>query len=189
MPLHPAAVAAVAAAREADAAAMAKSVKMQDGIVAPGATRKARAHAESADDAFEITRSALARLESDLVGLEDNARRSEIDVEGAINGVLAAAGFPVVERFVNLRKEIIELFSILTWLKNRGRQRMGMGSNYREIPALAAPLAELAGEIDAALRSGISFGDADGGALLHPAIEAYQEAAGALRSDPDAPLP
>ena len=183
------AVAAVADAREHQARLVAEAVSAGSHATPASALRAARAAETDAADDVDATKNALAQLQASLAALEEESHRAELDVECKINSVLAAAGFPLVKRLIKRRAEILELFAILIWMRNRSRERQGVTSTFRENPALVSPLfSGVAREINTALERGISFDDTEA-ALRNPILEHWEDAVAATRTDPDHELP
>ena len=179
------AVAAVATAREADGAAMAKSVRNRD-VVAPSATRKARQRAEVADDDVEVARAAIATLEADLAAAEEKEITARRRVEAAVNAVLAAeAAVPLLARLEQIKAEIPALQAALHFIRSRMSERRGTAAY--EIAELAAPLAAISPRLSEAIEVGLLFHPL--AAEQHPAAERWRAACAALATDADAPLP
>ncbi len=181
-----AAGAAVTRAKEHHTTAVAKSIGQ--GVAAPTSAlvRAARAAQSDLADEHDAALAALERLRIEFADVEALAKQVHVRVEAAANGVLAAAGFPLVERLLKLREEIHALFSALVFIRNRGRERFGSSATFRVVPELSAPLAQVEEEIAAAIEAGISF-DVD--AASDEILEQWHQATNALRADPDHELP
>ena len=181
------ATAAIEGAKARDAETMAAALRKPGAALSSaGATRKARAKAETAADDLDLARAALAQLEGEVVAAEEKSRRADLRVEVAINAVLAAEAAPsLVERLENLKAEIPALQAALYFIKLRGGEKLG--TIFREIPALAAPISEIERRLMAAVEIGLFFNSDM--ARQHPATEAWAAAVAGLRAAADAPLP
>jgi|SRR5579862_4729678 len=179
--------AAVISAKEDHTAAIA--VAIGKGTPVPSSTLKiARTAQAEAQDNLDAAAAALERLQTACTDLEAETSHAKMRVEAAINAVLAAAGFPLVRDLLTRRAEVLQLLSILCFIRNRGRERQGTSSSFRVVPMLSEPLAAVESEINAVLEVGVPFNNFEA-ALAHPVLNAWQEACAALRADASAPLP
>jgi hypothetical protein len=174
------AVSSVARAREHQGRRVAAAVS--SGRVMPASVMRAARDAElEAEDALESALAAVEQLRTRLTDFEDESRRAALNVEAAVNAVLGVAAAPLIEEFERIKSELPKRQSALHYI------RMRAFVDRVEIPALAAPLAEISPRIEQAIEIGLHFHPV--AADQHPVAERWRQACAALRSDADAALP
>jgi hypothetical protein len=178
--------AAVVSAKENHTAAMAAAIGKGAPVPVSGELRAARSDVAAAEDDLEAVRLASAQLRAALGDHEAEAERAAMAVEVAINGMLAGAGLAAIDRLVALRDEIMDLFSVVCFVRERGGERRG--PSFYQVAELMEPLAELQEKMATGLARGATFDDVTG-ALANPALERWTEAVAVLRFDADAEFP
>jgi hypothetical protein len=96
------ATADVESAKDQDAANVAAAIHTATAVGAPTAARQARVLEQTAADAVDVIKSALARLRADLSDLEDTARSKRKAVDVALNALIG----PVVELLLTSAAEL-----------------------------------------------------------------------------------
>jgi hypothetical protein len=180
---------AVADAREQQARAVAEAVAAGQRQPPPGAVRTARAAETEAQDDLDAAKAALEQLGgAALAELEAEAASADVQVEVAINGLLAAErGSQVARELVARRQEISELLGTASFIHDRGGSR-GRSGIFTPDRALSAPLESIAPMLDRVLEVGVTLEGLET-ARAHPIVEELKQFCEAARTDPDAELP
>ncbi len=167
------ATAAVAEAKALDAANVAAAIHTAAAVGAPTAARKARAAEQEAADAVDVAKAALARMQADLVGMEDVERRGRNEVAAAVNGVLQPAVEALLGQAQEYKSRLAVCLStvslILDDAMRRGSPLAGLRERHERVAALTAT--DVAGD------------------ALPAAIATWREALAALHKRFDVPLP
>jgi hypothetical protein len=181
------ATAAVADAKNLDAADVAAAIHTAAAVGAPTAARKARAAEQEAADAVDVAKAALAKLETDLVNMEEASHWATNGAVAAVNAVLA----PIASRLISEARDLKAKLHV-----NLAVAQLILGANdASKLPFIAearakqerdAPFVSLRQEIE---RLGALGGIAIAGDALPAALAAWREAIAALKADAATALP
>jgi hypothetical protein len=179
--------AAVVAAKERHTAAVAAAIG-KGAAVPAGTLKSARAVEADAEDDLAAATAALEQLQAALADLEAETGRANVQVQAAINAVLAEVAPRLVASIAQHRSQLLALLSIAWFVRSRGSERHGSTFHASVIPALSRPLAAAAAEIEPQIQVGTGAWGPDA-AVAHPSVRRWEESVAALRTDADAPLP
>jgi hypothetical protein len=185
-----AAVAAINEARDADASAAARASRHAGAIAGvTSATRKARANLEDCEDAAEVGKSAVAKLETEMTEIDENFRKAESRVAGCINAIMATTATALIDKATALRSELLATWAVLaTITSDKGSGRPEGGYTTKLLISQSERQAPLNGLSEAVTKAtaAVLFGGAD---QYPAAVEPFKRWRAQLHQDPDAKMP